>query len=282
MAIPILHFWEKYFDNPDEGLGSTYERFIINDILFKIVKHYRIKNAIETPSFGFTGLSGINSMGLATKKVDMTITDSDLKRLEMIKNIWSETDLNAKFDFIQDYSKLPYNDNCFDMAWNFSALWFVHDLEKFLTELSRISSKIILLIVPNRTGIGYIHQKYKGKKDLMISFKEENIIPKNFIVPLEKMNWKLMHDSLIDCPLWPDIGMSKEDFLSNIFYPFFKKENKYSNHHSQLSIINFYKGNDVAIKNKVLKYNFFENHAPEVFKKIWSHHHYYLFLKKKS
>ena len=289
MAIPIIHFWQRYFDNLDEGLGSTYERFIINDVLFKAVYHYRIMNAIETPSFGFTGLSGINSLCLAMKNVDMTITDSDPERLERIKKVWSETAFKAHFDLIQDYGKLPYIDNSFDMAWNFSALWFVPDLKEFLFELSRISRKIILIMVPNRTGLGFLSQKFTGKDDLKKYLKEENIIPINFIKPLEKMGWKLMHASLIDCPLWPDIGMSKEDFLYKIFYPFSIGNSALAPPVSlragregggfPLSILNYYQGKDLNLKNKVLKYNFLEKHAPDFFKKFWAHHHYYLFLK---
>lgn len=284
MAIPILHFWKKYFSNPDEGLGSTYERFIINDVLFKTVQHYKVKSVLETPSFGFTGLSGINSLGLALKDIFVNVTDSNFERLKLIEEVWSQFAVNANFDLIDDYSHLPYKDNSFDMAWNFSAIWFVDDLEQFLFELNRVSRKIILIMVPNRTGLGYLHQKYTGKNDLKDYLNEDFIKPENFIPCLKALGWKLMHDSHIDCPLWPDIGMSKEDFceklkisgLLNLLETKQTQEVK-----EPLSILDYYNGKRPSMKEEMLKYNSFEKFAPVLFKKVWAHHHYYLFLKTK-
>jgi len=278
MAIPILRFWKKYFENLDEGMGSTYERFIINEILFKAVEDYKIKSVLETPSFGFTGLSGINSLGLALEGISVSINDSDLRRLKLIKEIWATFDTDVSSDFIEDFGELPYEANSFDMVWNFSAMWFVNDLDKFLNEMSRISRKLILIMVPNRTGLGYLHQKYTGSNDLKNKLNEEHIKPENFVKPLEKLGWKLMHDSLIDCPLWPDIGMSKEDFLKKLGLSFLVKKDAVAK--PPLTILDYYTGKAPDMKDRLLKLDLFERHAPILFKKIWAHHHYYLFLKQ--
>ena len=277
MAIPILRFWEKYFENPDEGMGSTYERFIINDVLLKTVEHYGIKTVLETPSFGFTGLSGINSLGLALNGISVAINDSEIKRLRLIKEVWSRFDTDVSSDLIEDFCELPYEDKSFDMVWNFSALWFVNDLEKFLYELSRVSNKVILIMVPNRSGLGYLHQKYTGANDLKNKLHEGHIEPENFIKPLENLGWRLMCDSLIDCPLWPDIGMSKEDFLQKLGLSFLSKKSKATK--APLSILNYYNGSEPDMKARMLQLDLFEKHAPVLFKKIWAHHHYYLFSK---
>ena len=280
MAIPILHFWQKYFYNHDEGLGSTYERFIINEILYKAVNTYRIKSIIETPSFGFTGLSGINSLGLAAKNLEITVTDSEPERLKLIKDIWAKTNYKANFDLVRDYSLLPYGDSAFDMAWNFSALWFVPELDIFLKELSRISRKIILIMIPNRSGLGYLFQKYTGRNDLKIYLKEDNLKPKYFINELKKHGWTLMHDSLIDCPLWPDIGMSKGELMRRLGLSFLSPSR--AQKAPSLTILDYYDGSNPSLKDDMLKYNLFENKAPLIFKKFWAHHHYFLFLKKNN
>ena len=33
MAVPIINDWVKYYTNPDEGLGSSYERIVLNQLL---------------------------------------------------------------------------------------------------------------------------------------------------------------------------------------------------------------------------------------------------------
>ncbi len=285
MAIPILHFWEKYFDNHDEGLGSTYERFIINDILQKVVENFRIKSVLEVPAFGFTGLSGINSMQLALDGLKVDIVDNYQERLKMINRIWeqvySETVnkvIDTDFIFVNDFEHLPFHDKSYDMSWNFSALWFVNDIELFLSELSRITKKLILIMVPNRTGLGYLHQKYTGKDDLKKFLNEDFIKSSRFIPLLERNGWQLLHDNYLDCPLWPDIGMSKEDFFSKLFpcVSFKKKKHKSKD---IVSILDYYTNKLPDLKDKLYRYRFFEDYAPNCFKKIWAHHHYYLFTK---
>ena len=65
MAIAILDRWRFYFDvNRAEGLGSSYERVVLNRKLDDIRQQYHISTVLEAPAFGFTGLSGINSMDL--------------------------------------------------------------------------------------------------------------------------------------------------------------------------------------------------------------------------
>ncbi|MCK9328702.1 MAG: class I SAM-dependent methyltransferase [Candidatus Cloacimonetes bacterium] len=288
MAIPILDFWKKYYSNPDEGLGSTYERFIINDILDRVVKDYDIKSVLEVPSFGFTGLSGINSLWLSLNGMQVNVVDSDKERLNLVSEVWNKVEsklhnkmLAVDFTYLENFDKLPFDDNSFDMIWNFSAMWFVQDLELFLSQLANVSKKIILIMVPNRTGLGYLHQKYTGKKDLSKYLIENNIKSSVFIPILKKYGWNLIEDNYLDCPLWPDIGMSKEDFFSKLFLRK-KPVPKYKKTKDGISIIDYYIGAKPEMKLSLNKYKLFENFAPGIFKKIWAHHHYYLFVPEKN
>ena len=302
MAIPILHFWQKYFENPDEGLGSTYERFIINDLLFQIVEKYDIKSVLETPSFGFTGLSGINSLGLALKGLSVTVTEDNEERFELVSKIWSRycRERIYSFRFINNDNSTNYGTNkcvpydfssmvkesqseigttiMYDMTWNFSALWFVDDLELFLKNISDITDKVILIMVPNRTGLGYLQQKYFGKEDLKKYLNEEYIKPENFVPILNKLGWELIKSDYIDCPLWPDIGMSKENFMRKIGLSFLLKNKPKK---TPLTILDYYSGKDTQMKDRILKLDFFERYAPNFFKKFWAHHKYFLFVTRK-
>jgi len=295
LAIPILHLWEKYFYDYHEGLGSTYERFIINELLVSIVNQFNIKTVFESPSFGFTGLSGINSLGLAINGINVTIADNNHTRLIKIREVWSQFNTTANFileneandlmiikEYFNNLSNINKKKNInhnFDMSWNFSALWFVKDIELFLNELSNITTKAILIIVPNRTGIGYLHQSQKGKNDFKNLLIEKNIVPDTFISILKNLNWKLIKSDYIDCPLWPDIGMEKEDFLKTFITRKKKITNRKRKNKKPLSIIDYYTGKSPNMKTKMLKLDFFEKFAPNVFKKIWAHHKYFLSVK---
>ncbi len=280
MAIPILHFWEKYYENPDEGLGSTYERFIINRILFKTVKHFKIKTVLEAPSFGFTGMSGINSMGMAQKDCQITLLDHHQKRLDYIQKTWKSMGYPLQNIYTEDYSRLDFADNAFDMSWNFSAMWFVSDLSLFLKELDRVSKKVILIMVPNQTGIGYLQQKYFGQDDLKKYLNEEFINVKQIKKEMHNLKWKLLSHEFLDCPLWPDIGMSKEDFLKKMKLSFLLPgPDKNIQNKEPVSILDYYSGKKADMPQDFKKYEFFETHAPVSFKRIWAHHQYLLFVR---
>ncbi len=273
MAIPILHFWEKYYDNPDEGLGSSYERIILNDFMLKVVKNYNVKTVLESPSFGFTGISGINSMELAANGCDVTIQDHHSKRLEKIRDFWDNVGLKLRADINDKYTELQYDDNAFDMSWNFSALWFVQDLETYLNELCRVTGKVIVLCVPNRSGIGYLSQKYSGKDDLKKYLKEKHIVPANFTKLMRQNGWELTMKNFIDCPPWPDIGMPKAKFLKKFGLGSLVKDEE----PVPVSIADYYFGKDPNFPEKMRKYSFVEKYAPNAFKFFWAHHKYFVF-----
>lgn len=77
MAIPIIKNWRGYFTDENEGLGSSYERVIINSLLERFTEDYGIESVLEAPLFGFTGLSGINSMNLARAGKSVSLTDNN-------------------------------------------------------------------------------------------------------------------------------------------------------------------------------------------------------------
>jgi SAM-dependent methyltransferase len=273
MAIPILNHWQNYFTNPDEGLGSSYERIILNKKLETICKNFRIKSILEAPSFGFTGLSGINSMQLAKSGLSVTVLDNDEGRAELVKGVWQKLNIPADIQFSKDFASLQFADSSFDLSWNFSALWFVNDIRNFLSELSRVTSKVIVLAVPNRTGLGYLSQKMSGAEELKNRLNEEYIKPKTFLPIMKNLNWNLIDSNFIDCPPWPDIGMSKDKFLKK-----FGIKTEEAKPKESLTILDFYSFKNPDFEKRMLSYYGFEKMLPKIFKTFWAHHKYFLFV----
>ncbi len=284
MAVPIITDWEKYFSNPHEGLGSSYERIILNNLLYKVVDNYNINNALETPSFGFTGISGINLLSLAKKGVKITLEDHNLERLDLIKGLWAELNMELTAKLNGSYQVLDYPDKAFDLGYNFSALWFVKDLRQFLSELCRACSKAILLCVPNRNGIGYKMQIKDYSANKYPTLKPESLDPLTLKYLMQKQGWKLKAENYIDCPPWPDIGMTKELFLGKILGR--SKQNCCSSEakasDDTVSILPYYQDADPDFADRMMRYSFVEQVAPNFFKKYWAHHYYLLFTPKGS
>ena len=278
MAIPIIKSWRSYFDHPDEGLGSSYERIILNKILLACVDEYQVQSVLESPCFGFTGLSGINLLALAKKQISVQLEDHDEERIGLIKELWQSLNLSAKIRYNPDYRVLNYPDQSFDMSFSFSALWFCQELPRYLEELARVSKKCIFISVPNRSGLGYKSQLQDYDPQVYPQLKISHIDPASFIHILSKLGWSLKKRQFFDCPLWPDIGMSKEEFLSKKLK--INLPTKVRNKQAQtpaLNILGYYQDKDPSFEAKMLRYSLLERYATAAFKRIWAHHEYFVF-----
>ena len=60
--------WQKHLTDYNEGLGLVYERFVLNDFLLALKGRYGFANVIEAPLYGMAGVSGINSVALASSR----------------------------------------------------------------------------------------------------------------------------------------------------------------------------------------------------------------------
>jgi hypothetical protein len=134
----------------------------------------------------------------------------------------------------------------------------------------------MLLIVPNRSGLGYVWQKLTtpAAQDLKIDW----IKPGYFLPLMDKLDWKLIEHKLIDCPPWPDIGMKKEKLLA--MFGLESLLDRSDDKGERTSILDYYLNNDPGFPEKMRKYSWCERNLPSFIKIFWAHHHYYLFVRK--
>ncbi len=274
MKLAVQDCWQEYFKYPNEGLGTTYERFILHRYFYRMRERFNIRSVLEVPSFGMTGISGINSMWWATHGVPVTIVDDNRKRLECISEVWNKMHLESKQIYTEEYTSLPFGDQSFDLVWNFASLWFVRDFPTFIKEITRIARKAIFICVPNRSGLGYLARRILGKKTSGEIF-EENIIPSRIIHTMHRLNWELEEQGFLDIPPWPDIAMKKEDLLKLIGMG--KMADRLDkSEDSEICILDYFSGKNKDLKKEILKYDFLEN-LPSFFNFFWAHHRYFLF-----
>lgn len=269
--------WKPYFDNPHEGLGTTYERFILHELFSWMMSRFDIQSILEAPSFGMTGVSGINSLWWAQKKIKTTVCDHCPERLNRIHTVWQKLPFDADFVCVkQNYSQLPFSDNAFDLGWNFAALSYVADLPLFLKELTRTCKKTIFICMPNEKNIfcrlrmlsGNTPEEENGSR---ISFSG---IEKIF----HRLNWTTADRGYFDIPPWPDIAMKKEDLLKKVglvrLAEYFENRNE-----SPLCILDYFNGKEKDMNDKIMRFRLLEN-APLFFQRLWAHHQYSVFIPK--
>ena len=271
--------WREYFRNRNEGLGTTYERFILHRYFERIKKRYAVQTLLEAPSFGMTGLSGINSLWWALRGARVTVVDNNPERIKFIKSAWEALSLNAAFLCEQSgYAALPFHDNSFDMGWNFAALWVVPGLEKFLNELTRVSRNVVFICIPNRFNI-LNKLKPVPKRNHSVLY-EQNMNPEKITEIMLRLKWQVREQGFFDVPPWPDIAMNKEDLFYHIGLKGLAGRLKKREGNS-ICILDYFKGTKKEMKREVLRYAFLEN-TPMFFKKCWAHHQYLIFAPEQE
>jgi SAM-dependent methyltransferase len=270
----------------DEGLGTVYERFMLNDYFDDLINSNNIKNVLEVPFYGMTGLTGINSVHLAMKGCNISLVDTKeehvTEAMKHLKNLPIEGRYNVLLH--KDLSKLPYSDNYFDLVWNFAAIWHVKDAGLLINEMARVSSKFVLIYIPNRKQLGYALRKYVFDRQFFDTIDESWIDLDRISEHLKLQGMKVVDEGLIDVPFWPDTAVP----VKNIFKKILKENNNNTDKSEQQlfkkywnwDIMSYYMGMNPRLKDKIEKLSFLEKTSiPWHVKAFWAHHRYVLCSK---
>ena len=266
----------------DEGLGTVYERFILNDFFDLLIDSYVIDRVLEVPIYGMTGLTGINSVQFVRRGCRVTLVDSKEEKVNEALQIWKllPYDGNCEVLYHKDLSRLPFRDGSFNFVWNFAALWHVKEVEMLLCEMARVSSNFVLIVVPNREQIGYFLRKYLLDRKFFTGVDERWIDTERISHALTSLGMKMKNQGLLDIPPWPDTCFPIRKIFNKSRIRRDSKKNKH-NKFWTWDIMSYYLGRNQALKRKVERYSFLEKmRAPWQLKVLWAHHKYLLFSKE--
>ncbi len=272
--LSVLHTWPEYFENMDEGLGTTYERFILHRYFTRLRKTYNITSVLEAPSFGMTGVSGINSLWWSQQGITPVVLDTDAQRIEQSKKVWASIPLPVDMRLHSNWEQLPFENKSFDLSWNFASLWFVQNAEVFARELTRVTRKVIFICVPNIHGIGYKLRKHYNS--IPEGLYPEHIHPKTIKALFNGLGWKTWESGYLDIPPWPDIAMKKEDLFPKIGLGFLLNKTKNNKSLQRTCIVDYFNGSHPELERDILKYAFLEK-VPFPVKQVWAHHRWFIF-----
>lgn len=275
--LPAEH-WRKYLTEYNEGLGLVYERLMLNDFLEQLRAKYRIRTVLEAPIYGMAGVSGINSVMLARKGVQVTLVDDNAERLDGVRSIWRELKLDATFLNHADFAHLPLPDGSFDLVWNWAALWYLDDVQGSLRELARVSGNLIFVAMPNRAQVGYLIRKYILERDFVRYVDEAWANIGRVKKSLNDAGCTIIDEGVLDIPPWPDTVMPASLVLEKIGI----RSNKFDGDAWNWSTMDYYLGKRPELKAMMDRYAFLERAPlPWQIKSVWAHHRYIVARKKK-
>jgi hypothetical protein len=269
--------WKKYLTDYNEGLGLVYERFVLNDFLLKLKGRYGFVNVIEAPLYGMAGVSGINSVAFARIKTPVTLVDDNAERLAGVQRIWGELGLPAQFAFVDNWSKLPFADNSFELAWNWAAIWHLEDPAALLSELVRVSNKLVFVAVPNPVQVGYQVRKHIVEPEFVKEIDERWTNIALVRRTLEGLGIQILEQGVLDTPPWPDTVMPASQLLGRLGIRSKKLQGKFTGEGWRWSTMDYYLDRDPALYGRVMKYSRLERwRLPWRLKQVWSHHRWVL------
>jgi len=272
MTEPV---WKKYLTDWNEGLGVVYERFVLNDYLDQLVDTHQLQTVLEAPLYGMAGVSGINSVRLAQRGCDVTLVDSHAERLDGIRNIWNQLDLPVTLLHHQDFTRLPFDDNSFDMAWEWAGLWYLPNAEALLQELTRVARKLVFVAMPNNIQVGYLLRKYVIDRDFFPTVDEKWVQMSRIKKTLRAADVTFIDEGVLDVPPWPDTVMPAAEVLKRLGIRSKKLNDQFSGDGWSWSTMAYYLGQQPDLRDRVMKYAWLD-HAPLPWqlKTIWAHHRY--------
>jgi len=273
--------WKKYLTDYNEGLGLVYERLVLNDYLDRLLKDYRVETVLEAPLFGMAGVSGINSVHFAKQGCGVTLVDVHAERLSGIERIWRELGLPCRFVLQDDLAHLPFDDDSFDLAWEWAGLWYLADAPALLAELARVSRHLVFLAMPNRLQPGYWLRKFLVDREFFETVDERWANMGLVKRTIERQGVRIVEEGVLDVPPWPDTVMPAAELLRRLGIRSEKLEGRFSGDDWQWSTMDYYVGKRPELGDIVERYTFLERlPLPWRLKVIWAHHRYVLGSKR--
>ncbi|MEP7198792.1 MAG: methyltransferase domain-containing protein, partial [Chloroflexota bacterium] len=264
------------------GLGVVYERIVLNAYLLALKQKHNIETVLEAPLYGMAGVSGINSVPLAQAGCTVTLLDDNLERIEGVQRIWRELGLAARVIIAhrQDFTRLPFDDNTFDLVWAWAALWYVNDVNALLHEMARVARRVVFVAMPNRMQIGYVLRKFVLEPNFFRTVDESWANIPRVKKVLRRAGLTIADEGVLDVPPWPDTVMPAALVLQKLGVRSKRMNARFEGDGWQWSTMDYYTGKRPELKVMVERYMFLERlPVPWQFKTIWAHHRYVVGLK---
>lgn len=265
----------------DEGLGTAYERYAVNNLFYQLTKKYNIKTVLEFPANGVLGVPGLNSLIFAKLGCKVTLLNRSKNTLAVFRKLWRAFGFDANYT-LSNYEETVLGDNSFDLVYGFCTFEHFFDVRPYLKEMVRLSRKYVLLFVQNNYSPGiYLHRlqhKLRGQKWDHGDIKKMG--SRKVLYYLQLYNLEVLEVNGVDMPPWPDINVNlkKSPKCYNPNNLRRQVRNKLVKEKiSEISSTHFKN----SLIDRLLKkwYDAVESKTPGVFKKYFAHHPYVLAIK---
>lgn len=281
---------QRYFSTFNEGYGTEYERYALNRFVSKMLDRYDISTVLEMPSNGVMGIPGIKSLIFAKLGCEVTVSHPSKDFLDNAKKIWDIFGLEANF-VKSHWITSEFDDNSFDLVWNFCVFEHFDDPNKVVWEMLRVSKRYIFIEIQNVFNLGFpIHRFYHFlKKEPWDHGNLDQMKLSQIKIITDELNANTVEEGATDMPPWPDINIKLKEMTSKRGKKITpnQKNDEFAKLRPKVDIKEFDKLKsdihslkELPFKHKVVHHLFdlwfviIENNSPKTLKKFFAHHPY--------
>ncbi len=187
-----------------EVFGVTYDRYVLLQLHGVFRRELGLSRVVEMPSHGAKAAGSLYSIGFGLAGSRVTLVNPEM---EMMTG-WDELGIRDRVETASgvDVYDSGFDDNTFDMAWNFVTWTELDDSARYLEEMKRISGKYVMVVTCNNFQPGYPWHRFLH---LIFGFPwNHGQVKLNHITTVRKMfkqaGLTVAEYGAIDTPGWPD------------------------------------------------------------------------------
>ena len=274
--------WRSYVEDPDEGLGTVYERFALDDVLADAVDRTGATSVLHAPLFGMMGFPGLDAVTLARSGVRVGLLDFDAERLEAVVAQWAELGLHPETHLVEgdDPRQWPRTlPASYDLVFSFAALWWFDDPWEVLTAQARWAKKGVLACVPNK-NVFMRMRALLWHRQLFEELNEEALDRQRLERAGREAGLEPVATGLFDIPPFPDTSVP----LAKVVRAALGKRSAATAADSgsegawAWSILPYLRGEDPEMPDRVARLARWERFLPAAVAPGLAHHRYVLFV----
>ncbi|MBW1985565.1 MAG: methyltransferase domain-containing protein [Deltaproteobacteria bacterium] len=187
-----------------EVFGVTYDRYVLLQLHKVLTNDLQLETVVEMPSHGAKAAGSLYSIGFGLAGCDVTLVNAEQEMMVGWEELGISDRVNAVYE--RDVYNSGFDENQFDLAWNFVTWTELENPALYLEEMKRISKKYVLLVTCNNFQPGYPWHRLIHK---IFGFPwTHGNVAYNHMTTVKRMfrntGFNIIEYGAIDTPGWPD------------------------------------------------------------------------------
>lgn len=266
--------WHNYVDDPDEGLGTVYERFALRDVLESAIERTGATSVLHAPAFGMMGFPGLDAVFCARAGLRVGLLDHDAERLEAVRAKWVELGLDPEVHLVESPDPATWPEQLpqpYDLVFSFAALWWFDDPWAVLAAQARWADKAVLCCVPNKNVFMQLRAKLWHKELFRSELNEHALDREAATAAAVGLGLRPSGTGLFDIPPFPDTSVPIAKIL---------RRGQPSDGKAWVwSILPYLKGEDLTMEGRITRLASWERFVPGPVAPALAHHRWHLFQR---